>query len=229
MIRVARVIPLLVALLDCTNARALTGADPDAVSVQRYTVVVAGTKGRCTGVVVAQDIVLTAAHCLAAGSLRVTTSVRTAVLSDVVRAVPHPDYKPAERGSPDLAILKLAKPLPGIFSPVHLEPRFVGEGADVIVAGYGKSADNDNGANLILRTVLQHVESRTSSYLALKGVGDSVAGAAPGDSGGPVFSYRGLYALVAIMVGHADRFTVAIAIAPNYAWIRETIEKLGAV
>ncbi len=219
---------LLILLLGCSNAHALTGADPDAVTVQRFTVVVAGTKGRCTGVVLAQDIVLTAAHCLEAGKLRVVTSVRPAAFIDVTRAVPHPNYKATERGSPDLAVLQLAKPLPGRFSPAHLEPRWVGEHADLIVAGYGKSADNDKGANPILRTVLQHVATRTSSYLTLTGVGESAAGAAPGDSGGPVFSYRGLYALVAIMVGHADRYTIAISIAPNYAWIRQTMERMGS-
>jgi len=227
---VARSLPFLfMLLLTCTGAHALTGADPDAISVRRYTVVVAGAKGRCTGVVVAQNIVLTAAHCLEAGKLRIATSFRPALFIEVTQAVPHPNYKAVERGSPDLAILKLAKPLPSDFSPVHLEPRWIGEGADLIVAGYGKSADNDKGANLVLRTVLQHVANRYSSYVTLKGVGESAAGAAPGDSGGPVFSYRGLYALVAIMVGHADRFTIAIAIAPNYAWIRETMERLGGV
>jgi Trypsin len=219
---------LITLLLGCGEAQALMGADPDAVTVQRYTVVVVGAKGRCTGVVVAQDIVLTAAHCLEAGKLRVVTGFRPTLFTDVAQAVPHPNYRAAERGSPDLAILKLAKPLPASFSPVHLEPRWVSNGADLVVAGYGKSADNDKGANLVLRTVLQHVATRNSSYLTLTGVGESAAGAAPGDSGGPVFSYRGLYALVAIMVGHADRYTIAISIAPNYAWIRETMEKLSS-
>lgn len=218
---------LLALLLGGGKAHALMGADPDAVTVQRYTVVVMGAKGRCTGAVVAQDIVLTAAHCLEAGKLRVVTSFRPASFTDVTQAVRHPNYRAAERGSPDLAILKLAKPLPASFSPVHLEPRWVNSGADLVVAGYGKSADNDKGTNLVLRTVLQHVANRYSTYLTLKGVGESAAGAAPGDSGGPVFSYRGLYALVAIMVGHADRYTIAISIAPNYAWIRETMEKMG--
>jgi Trypsin len=212
---------LLALLLGSSEANALTGADPDSVTLQRYTVVVAGTKGRCTGVVLAQDIVLTAAHCLEAGKLRVATS-------DVTEAVPHPQYSAAQRGSPDLAILKLAKPLPDRFTPVFLEPRLPGDGTDLIAAGYGKSADKEAKGNPVLRTVLQHIAVRYSTYLTLTGVGESAAGAAPGDSGGPVFSYRGLYALVAIMVGYSGRNTIAIAIAPNYAWIKETMAKLGA-
>ena len=82
---------------------------------------------------------------------------------------------------------------------------------------------------MALCTALQHVVNRYSSYLTLTGVGESAAGAAPGDSGGPVFTYRGMYALVAIMVAGSGRHTIAIAIAPNYAWIRETMEKLGGV
>ena len=221
--------PTIALALCCSPASALTGADPDAVTVQRYTVVVAGTKGRCTGVVLAPSLVLTAAHCLVAGNLRVYLSLSPAALSEVTQAVPHPAYNAAQRGSPDLAVLKLAKPLPGNFTPVFLDPRFPGEGADLIVAGYGKGADNDKRTNMVLRTALQHIANRYRSYLTLTGVGESTAGAAPGDSGGPVFSYRGMYALVAIMVGHAERYTVAIPIAPNYAWIRETMESLGGM
>jgi hypothetical protein len=218
---------LLAVLVGCGPAHALTGADPDGVSVQRYTVVVAGTKGHCTGVVLAQDMVLTAAHCLQAGTLHVYLSLSPVALGDVVQAIPHPLYNAAQRGSPDLAILKLAKPLPDRFTPVFLEPRLPGNGADLIVAGYGRSAESDTKPNLVLRTVLQHIAVRYSTYLTLTAVGDSAAGAAPGDSGGPVFTYRGMYALVAIMVGNSERFTIAVAIAPNYAWIKETMAKLG--
>jgi hypothetical protein len=218
---------LLILLLGCGNARALTGADPDAVSVQRYTVVVAGAKGRCTGAVLAQDMVLTAAHCLRAGALRVHLGFRPAVVVEVAQAIPHPLFDAAQRGSPDLAVLKLAKPLPDRFTPIFLEPRLPGAGTDLIVAGYGKSTDNEAQREPVLRTVLQHIAVRYSTYLTLTGVGESAAGAAPGDSGGPVFTYRGMYALVAIMVGHSDRFTVAVAVAPHYAWIKETMAKLG--
>jgi Trypsin len=225
---VARGVAFLIPLLLCYSpARALTGGDLADVTVQRYAVVVAGAKGRCTGVVLAQDIVLTAAHCMEAGSLRVYLSFSPVVLIDVTHAVPHPLYNASQRGSPDLAILKLARPLPDGFRPAFIDPRLPNEGADLIIAGYGKSTENDGKAGPILRAVLQHIANRYSTYLTLTGIGESNAGAAPGDSGGPVFTYRGMYALVAIMVGHSSRHTVAIAIAPNYLWIKDTMERLG--
>jgi hypothetical protein len=46
-------------------------------------------------------------------------------------------------------------------------------------------------------------------------------------SGTPVFTYRGIHALVGIIVGGWPNYAVAVAIAPNYAWIKETMEKLG--
>ena len=47
-----------------TSRLALVGADIADRTIQRYTVLIAGKKGRCTGVVLAQNIVLTAAHCI---------------------------------------------------------------------------------------------------------------------------------------------------------------------
>src|SRR5689334_11170153 len=49
------------------RADALVGADGADGTIARYTVLVVGAKGRCTGVVLAQDIVLTAAHCVMYG------------------------------------------------------------------------------------------------------------------------------------------------------------------
>jgi len=46
------------------RAIALVGADLADRTIARYTIAVGSTKGRCTGVVLAQDIVLTAAHCV---------------------------------------------------------------------------------------------------------------------------------------------------------------------
>src|ERR1700722_15868189 len=46
-----------------TPATAVIGGDPIDNTLQQYTVAVRGTKGRCTGGVLEQNIVLTAAHC----------------------------------------------------------------------------------------------------------------------------------------------------------------------
>jgi hypothetical protein len=106
--------------LNCAPANALRGADLADQTVHRYTVVVDSTKGRCSGVVLAQDVVLTAAHCVEdADNLWIggdrgwgdptNPPVR---LSPVAETVKHPRYDPKHGGTPDLAILKLAKPLP---------------------------------------------------------------------------------------------------------------------
>ena len=64
--------------------------------------------------------------------------------------------------------------------------------------------------------------------LTLVRPGEEAAGGGCGDSGGPVFAYRGLHALVGIVVGGTSNATRAVAVAPYYMWIKDTIEKLSA-
>jgi hypothetical protein len=229
-------VALITQAIACGPAHALIGADLVDLSLQRYTVSVASTLGKCTGVVLARDIVLTAAHCTQdAKKLRVggnrgfgEPTAPPIDLSPVAQAVLHPLYDAKQPGSPDLAILKLAKPLPDRFSPAFFGGPVPASGDDLIAVGYGKSATVDPKAGTILRMVLLRVESRFPTYYTLVSSQAEAAEAAPGDSGGPVFSYRGMHALVAIMVAHASFQTVAIPIAPNFAWIEETMAKLEA-
>ena len=222
-------------LIASSPAHALVGADIADLSLQRDTVSVASAIGKCTGVVLAQDIVLTAAHCTQdAAKLRVggnrgygDPTAPPVDLSPVAQAIQHPRYNAKLPGSPDLAILKLAKPLPDRFSPAYFGGPVPGNGDDLIAVGYGKSAAVDPRAGTILRMVLLRVSEKFPTYVTLVSSREETAEAGPGDSGGPIFSYRGMTALVAIMVGHASFETVAIPIAPNFAWINETMEKLG--
>ena len=227
---------LLAALLVAGGpARALVGADIADLSLQRYTVAVASSIGKCTGVVLARDIVLTAAHCTeAAAKLRVggnrgygDPTAPPVDLSSVTQIIQHPRYNAKLPGSPDLAILKLAKPLPDRFSPAYFGGPVPGNGDNLIAVGYGKSAAVDPKAGTILRMVLLRVSGRFPTYVTLVSSREEAAEAGAGDSGGPVFAYRGMTALVAIMVGRASFETVAIPIAPNFSWINETMEKLG--
>jgi secreted trypsin-like serine protease len=219
-------------LLSAGPASALVGADVADRTVQRFTVVVAGAKGRCSGVVLTQDIVLTAAHCVRRGERfhvggNLGGEVQT-TLSPVAEIIQHPLYAPKDAGSPDLAVLKLAKPLPDRFVPAVLNPRVPSVGDDLIVAGYGKSASADSGVSVMLRMVLQRVSQSIRGWVILTSASEDAASAAPGDSGGPVFAYRGMHSLVGIMVAVSGKQTKAVALAAHTDWIRETMRKLAA-
>jgi Trypsin len=226
---------VIAALAHTEPAAALVGADLADLSLQRYTVSVASAKGKCTGVVLAQDIVLTAAHCtrdaknLVVGGNRGSGSPTDppVPLSPVIRAIESPAYNEKLPGSTDLAMLKLAKPLPDRFSPAFFGGPVPRNDDDLIAVGYGKSAAIDPKAGTILRMVLLRVSEKFPTYYTLVRSGEETAEAGAGDSGGPVFTYRGMTALVAIMVGYSSHRTVAIPIAPNFVWINETMEKLG--
>jgi hypothetical protein len=227
---------LIVATLVHTEpAAALVGADLADLSLQRYTVSVASAKGKCTGVVLAQDIVLTAAHCtrdaknLVVGGNRGSGSPTDppAPLSPVARTIENPAYNEKLPGSTDLAMLKLAKPLPDRFAPVFFGGPVPRDDDDLIAVGYGKSAAIDPRAGTILRMVLLRVSGKFPTYYTFVRSGEETAEAGAGDSGGPIFTYRGMTALVAIMVGYSSHRTVAIPIAPNFTWINETMAKLG--
>ena len=228
----ARCLALVICLLLSGGpAGALVGADVADRTVQRFTVVVAGAKGRCSGVVLAPDIVLTAAHCVRGGERfhiggNLGEGYRTQ-LSPVAEIVPHPLYAPGDSGSPDLAILKLAKPLPERFVPAVLNPRVPRVGDDLIVAGWGKSAAGDSGTGVVLRMVLQRVSQSIRGWVVLSRVGEEAANAGPGDSGGPVFAYRGMHSLVGVMVAVAGKQTKAVALSAHHDWIRETMRKLN--
>jgi hypothetical protein len=218
------------------RAIALVGADLADRTIARYTIAVGSTKGRCTGVVLAQDIVLTAAHCIIpneklwvgdhAGSGSQTIPSR---LSEVDTIVPHPLWGRKDSGSPDLAILKLATPLPDRFIPATLSSRHLAEGDNLIAAGYGKASAEETRSPLVLRMVLLRVTNAFRGWAILTATGEDRAGGAPGDSGGPLFSYRGMHSLVGLIVSISDKRTRAVALAAHYSWIKETQAKLSGL
>jgi Trypsin len=238
---------LLAACILCADrSDALIGADIADRSIHRYTVVVGSAKGRCTGVVLAQDIVLTAAHCippggklwiggdqavppglLSAAGQSGQQVVRPAQLSAVDEIVQHPLFNRKDAGSPDLAILKLAKPLPDRFIPATVSARHLAEGDNLLAAGYGKASAEETRPTLVLRMVLLQVTRAFRGWAILTSISEDNAVGAPGDSGGPLFSYRGMHTLVGLIVSVSDRRTRAVALAAHYSWIKETQERLS--
>jgi hypothetical protein len=243
------VVFLAASVLTADRADALVGADLADRTIARYTVVVRGQKVRCTGVILAQDIVLTAAHCIPAdGKLWVGGGdhdlpswllstvdqsgyhdLRPSLFSAADRVVLHPQYSSKDKASPDLAILKLVKPLPDSFMPAVLSGRPPADGDRLIAAGFGKTSSDDVRPSKVLRMVLFQVTQATQGWATLKSLSeDDRAASAAGDSGGPLFSYHGMHSLVGLISAGNDKQTRAVALAAHYCWIKETLEKLGA-
>lgn len=131
-------------VLSGAAALAMVGNAPPATGwAARPIVMVVDERGDlCTGTAVAQDLVLTAAHCVAR-PLRYQVKVYQSGQSISVRSVAtHPRFDfasyAANRATADVALLKLASPLPEIVAPANLAaPRRVAVGETLTIAGFG--------------------------------------------------------------------------------------------
>jgi secreted trypsin-like serine protease len=215
---------------------------PDA-ALARHVVLIVGGHSLCTGVVIASDLVLTAAHCvLENGKYRlVAFEGRRTVVKDVARVVPHPQFSP-RIDAPDLALVKLATPpspklIPAAFSdrraPPSVGERFLVAGFGVATQGERKSAGTLRAATLV---VTDRPSSQQLSLIDPKKLGASAGlGVCNGDSGGPVFDERDR-ALVGIVswTGRTDAEPVCgfvsgvIPLARYRYWILDTAEQLGS-
>jgi len=143
--------PLALAAFLCASApaAALVGdASPAEWTLARPTVMVFKSYGPCTGVVVAQDLVLTAAHCVVAQTSGKIVGHLAAVpyqLADVTETALHPQFSWPKDSWPtaDLALLKLSKELPSGFAPAFFHKRSVVLGDRLIVVGYGVGTQGD--------------------------------------------------------------------------------------
>lgn len=193
------------------TANAMVGGAPSAeAGLGRAVVTVVGSRGNfCSGVLIAPDVVLTAAHCVPADA---TTKVvaydaqRQPKLLDVRRVASHPRYNSRgianHRASADVALLQLAAPMAGK-SPAPLgiprEPivagaRFTIAGIGVTRLGDGKSGGTARAATLIATgrpgtLQIRLVDPATNN--TREGLG-----ACTGDSGGPVFENQGGHSVV---------------------------------
>lgn len=177
-------------------AGAVVGGAPAAAEVAAQTVLIVSTRGAaCTGTVLAPDVVLTAAHCVAPAADYAVALLSGAApkLLPAARIALHPrfdlDQFRTRRPTPDLALVKLAEPLPAAFRPARLADAggLPPKGAEFLIAGFGVTADGATKSAGTLRTVLLPNIGSTGGIMVRLSRAEGGAGACTGDSGGPAF------------------------------------------
>jgi secreted trypsin-like serine protease len=219
------------------------GAQPADDAIARHVVMIAGQHTICSGVAIATDLVLTAAHCvLENGKYRLLTfQGRRSASKEVVAVTPHPQFLPRS-DAPDLALVKLAARPPANLAPVAFSERRAppSVGDRFIVAGFGVTVQGDRRSAGKLRVATLVATSRPNSQqLSLvdpQKLGESAGlGVCNGDSGGPVLDEndRTLVGIVSWSSRNDGEpvcgFVSGIIPLPRYRyWIFETAERMGS-
>jgi hypothetical protein len=249
MIRAA--IALACALLSLLPAAAMVGgAQRASEGAGRAVVMLTGSHGTfCSGVALARDLVLTAAHCVLPGAdykLVEFDAARQPALKDIARISRHPEFDVnavlRHRVTADVALLKLAAPqtiAPATLAPaggsVAVGDRFIVAGYGVTVRGDGKSGGTVRAATLVATGQPGTLQIRLADP-ATKGERAGL-GACTGDSGAPVYrDIGGALAVIGVvswstgpaLSGGCGGLTGVTPLTRYLAWIVEQAGKMGS-
>ncbi|BCB20581.1 trypsin-like serine protease [Bosea sp. ANAM02] len=201
--------------------------------------------GVCTGIVLSPRAILTAAHCAAGGTeLRIHwREAGEPVLIVPASVALHPEFDAgairSRRRTIDLALIRLAEPLPRRFSAAMLvDGALPRAGSDITLAGYGVSREGEARSmgiyrSAALKTVEPYGPGRILLWAADSAGGGKRpgAGACQGDSGGPIFGDTGIVAITSWSTGPSGRqcglLSQGVLVAPQRGWIDSTLSRWG--
>ena len=221
---------------------------PNAAS--RPEVMLVGSHGNfCTGVAIARDLVLTAAHCVPAGAEFKQVELdaeRKPVMKDVLGVARHPQFNLktmlAHRATADVALVKLAAPLNVTPVPLMGARARVAVGERFAVYGYGMAVRTDPNTSATLRAATLIATGQPGNLQlrlvdpATGGKSDGL-GACTGDSGGPVYADAGgTFAVIGVVSWSTGAngsagcggMTGVTPVELYRGWIVDTAAKMGS-
>ncbi len=241
---------LILVLLAAPAAAMVGGAYVVPNAASRPEVMLVGSHGNfCTGVAIARDLVLTAAHCVPAGAEFKQVELdaeRKPVMKDVLGVARHPQFNLktmlAHRATADVALVKLAAPLNVTPAPLMGARARVAVGERFAVYGYGMSVRTDANTSATLRAATLIATGQPGNLqlrLADPATGgkSNGIGACTGDSGGPVYQDAGGFFAVMGVVSWSTGangsagcggLTGVTPVELYRGWIVETAAKMGS-
>jgi len=234
------------------TAAMVGGAQPAADGAGRSVIMLDGSGGTvCTATAIGRDLLLTAAHCVQPGSeykFLENPASREAKLKDIARIERHPQFDLkrlfAHLATADVALIKLAQPLPAKIPAVRLgsESETVAVGDAFAVAGYGVTVRGAERLDGVVRAATL-VATGQPGPLQIRlfdprTKGESVGlGACTGDSGGPAFrEENGNLVIIGVvswstgpkLTAGCGGLTGITPIVRYRAWIVDTARALGS-
>ena len=232
-------IALAAALAPAAALAVVGGVTDDGPSSRAAVMVLNSNAGLCSAVVVARDVLLTAAHCVTrATEHRVhwrDESGRPVLVEPAAKLI-HPDYDAGaiqgRRRSVDLALVRLPGSLPDRFEPARLSSGAAALGASLTLGGYGLAQEGEARPTGTFRTAsLQAVEPHGPSRLLVWARGAKGVGACEGDSGGPIALGDLVFAETTWSTGLKGRrcgdISQGVLLGPQRAWIDATLARWG--
>lgn len=216
------------------------GAPADGVLAGQTALIVSTRGASCTGVVLARDVLLTAAHCVGpkADYAVVLFEPSGPRLVPAARIALHPGFDPnsfaTRRPTPDLAILKLAEALPERFAPASLstDPALPPRNSPFLIAGFGVARDGDGKSAGTLRSV-ELPSIGTTGGIMVRLSNGKAAGGCTGDSGGPMLAEGIVVGIIGWSTAAGGKrgcggVTGATLVGPQRGWIDATARAMGA-
>lgn len=244
--------PCISVLLSGLALAMVGGAPPAEPAIARHVVLLVGSRGNsCSGVAIAPDLVLTAAHCVPPGAdykLVTFDAAHQPQFKDVAIVARHPQFDIAtllaHRATADVALLKLAAALPPAFAPAPLAraDRTVTVGDEFIVAGYGLTVRGDGrtGGTARAATLVATGQPGTLQIRLFDPVTKSERsglGACTADSGAPAFETDERHAVIGVVswttgpqfTDGCGGLTGITPLARYRAWVVETAGRMGSL